>query len=298
MADDFSKISFRKMNGCGNDFVIVDSRRMAGFSPFMMPMFVRDVANREAGIGCDQFILLEEPHKGGDVLMKIYNSDGNPAEACGNGMRCVAHLEMQEKNRERLIVETLWSNSVCEKVGPETVRADMGIPLFKWHEIPLSHEVSDTSRIEFDDIEGITLPTGCAVNAGNPHIVFFVDDLTFTTLELDRVGPLLEHHRLFPEGVNVSFAHTRQEGGVDLKVWERGAGATQACGTGACATLVAGVRLGLTERKVCVFLFGGALDIEWRSENNHVLMTGPVAYDYEGQFDWYNTKRQTGESAP
>ncbi len=271
-------IPFRKMNGLGNDFVVLDARPRA--LP-LGPDAVRAIADRKEGIGCDQLIVLE-PSRRAQVFMRIFNADGGEVGACGNAARCVAALVAEEQARGDIDIET--ESGVLSAVvnGDGSVTIDMGAPRLAWDEIPLSEPFHDTRAIELQigPINAPVLHSPAVVNVGNPHCLFFVDDVD--GYDLARFGPMLEHHPLFPERANISLVQIVSPEALKVRTWERGAGLTRACGTAACASAVAAVRRGLTGRKVKVALPGGDLLIEWRESDGHVLMTGPYALDYEG----------------
>jgi diaminopimelate epimerase len=273
-------LSFLKMNGLGNDFVVIDGRR----APVRLTHeAVRRIADRESGIGCDQLIVLENTGSGADLFMRIYNAEGGEVSACGNATRCVAHLAMEETGRRDATVETRAGLLIARRgEAPETISVDMGAPRLRWDEIPLAEEFRDTRAIELQvgPIDAPLLHSPGVVNMGNPHAVFFVGDVD--AINLARIGPLLEHHPIFPERANISLAQVTAPDAIRLKVWERGAGLTQACGTAACAALVASARRRLSDRQATVTLPGGPLLIEWRESDDHVLMTGPFALDGEG----------------
>jgi len=275
MAD---QIPFRKMNGLGNDFVVLDARVQD------LPRDVATIsaiANREAGIGCDQVIVLE-PSSRADLFMRIYNADGSQVGACGNATRCVAALAAVEKERLSVKIETEAGVLPAEVGADGMVAVDMGAPRLRWDEIPLSEEFHDTKRIELQlgPIDDPVLHSPAVINVGNPHCIFFVDDIS--RHDLSRFGPLVENYPLFPERVNVSLAQVTGEDALKVVTWERGAGLTKACGTAACAAAVSAARRKLTGRKVQVSLPGGDLIIDWREDNDHILMIGPYALDYEG----------------
>jgi diaminopimelate epimerase len=272
--------SFLKMNGLGNDFVVVESRT-APFEP--TPAEVRAICDRAAGIGCDQLIAIDPPSGPGMTAgVRFWNSDGEVTGACGNGTRCVGWLMMQSTKLPQVTLGTAGGLLVANDAGEKLVSVDMGEPRLGWQDIPLAEEM-DTKGIELQvgPIDNPRLHTPGAVNMGNPHVVFFVNDAANAPIRED--GSLIEHHPLFPEGVNVGFAQIAARDHIILRVWERGAGATKACGTGACAALVAAVRRGLTDRKATVSFAGGDLFIEWRESDGHVIMTGPVALEFTGQ---------------
>ena len=271
-----NRIPFRKMNGLGNDFVVLDVRE----HPLRLrPSEAAAIADRELGIGCDQVIALE-PSTDADAFMRIWNADGGEVAACGNAARCVAALLAAERDSPEVSIATESAILATRVNADGSVTVDMGIPRFNWDEIPLSEPVRDTKRIplQFGDDPGVGSPS--AVNVGNPHCIFFVEDLEAHDLPL--FGPRLENHRLFPERANISLAEVTGLNSLRLRTWERGVGLTKACGTAACAAAVAATRRGLTERRVSVILPGGDLMIDWREEDDHVLMTGPYALDYEG----------------
>ena len=271
-------IPFRKMNGLGNDFVVLDARARA------LPLgadALRAIADRKEGIGCDQIIALE-PSRRADVFMRIWNADGGEVGACGNAARCVAAIVAAERGEKSVSIET-ESGVLAALAGADgTVTVDMGAPRFAWNEIPLSEPFHDTRRIELQigPIDAPVLHTPSVVNVGNPHALFFVDDVA--AHDLAKFGPMLEHHPLFPERANISLVQVLSQDHLRVRTWERGAGLTRACGTAACAAAVAAARLKLAGRKVSVSLPGGDLLIEWREGDGHILMTGPYALDFEG----------------
>jgi len=275
---DANVLKFRKMNGLGNDFVVVDARAHA---LALAPEAVRVIADRKEGIGCDQLIALE-PSTEADVFMRIWNADGGEVAACGNAARCVAGLIAQEQARPQVTIETEDQVLGAAVVGDGLVTIDMGEPRLGWDEIPLAEPFHDTRRIELQagPIDAPVLHSPAVVNVGNPHALFFVDDVE--AIDLGRIGPMLEHHPLFPERANISLVQVLGPEHVKIRTWERGAGLTRACGTAACASAVAAIRRELTGRKVKVSLPGGDLVIEWRENDGHVLMTGPYALDFEG----------------
>ena len=271
---------FLKMNGLGNDFVVVEARS-APFSPTAAE--VRAIADRTSGIGCDQLIAIEppDPQQGGvDARVRFWNSDGEEVSACGNGTRCVGWLLMQASGRDEATIETKAGRLLAQRAGERLVSVDMGKPGLDWRDIPLARE-QDTRSLDVTLYEDPSLATspGC-VSMGNPHVVFFTHDLG--AVPIAAAGPIVEHHPLFPEQVNVGFAQVLGRDRIALRVWERGAGLTKACGTGACAALVAAARRDLTDRTATLVLDGGELLIEWRADD-HVIMTGPAAVDYAGE---------------
>lgn len=269
---------FLKMNGLGNDFVVVDARRVP-FNPDETE--VRRIADREKGIGCDQLVSIEAG-SGADANVRFWNADGEEVGACGNASRCVAWLLLEENDAPEVTMTTRSGVLHAVRAGERLVSVDMGRPRLRWDEIPLSEEM-DTRGVELQvgPIDEPLLHTPGCVSMGNPHVVFFVPDAE--QAPVIEVGSMIERHPLFPEGVNVGFAQIRGPADIRLRVWERGAGLTRACGTGACAALVAAARRGLTGRQARVELDGGVLVIEWREEDDHVIMTGPVQTDFEGR---------------
>jgi diaminopimelate epimerase len=268
---------FFKMNGTGNDFVVVDARAEP-FAPDAAR--IRAIADRAGAAGCDQLIAIE-PSNRADAFMRIWNADGGEVDACGNATRCIGWLLMLEAHKDSATVETNAGLIAVSRAGHERVTVDMGEPRLSWEQIPLAEEM-DTRGIELQvgPIDAPHLHTPGAVSMGNPHVVFFVPDAQAAPVA--KAGPLIEHHPLFPEGVNVGFAEIRAADRIRLKVWERGVGLTRACGTGACAALVAAHRRGLTARKATIETDGGDLVIEWRQSDGHVLMTGPVEFEFSG----------------
>jgi len=262
-----------KMNGCGNDFVILDARSRGALP--LSDAQARAIADRKSGVGCDQVIALERSMRG-DAYMRIWNADGGESDACGNAARCVAWLLMEEGGSVSRRIETRAGMLYAERAGDQIITVDMGSPLLKWEEIPLARAMA-TDRMEYD-VNG--LPAPGAVNMGNPHVVFFVNDVRATPIE--TLGPRIEHDPLFPQRVNAGFAEVRSPQQIRLRVWERGAGLTKACGTGACAAVVAAHRQGRTGRSVEVLVDGGSLQIEWREGDDRVLMTGPVELEGTG----------------
>jgi diaminopimelate epimerase len=264
------RVPFIKMHGLGNDFVVLDARAEA--LPPVGPAMVATLADRRTGIGCDQLILLE-PSTAADFRMRIFNSDGGEVEACGNASRAVALLHGKTAQ-----IETAGGTLVIEPAAGGA-RIDMGHPRFEWEDIPLAYAM-DTLAMPVG-WEGLEQPG--AVNVGNPHVVFFVDDVDAVPLE--RLGPEIEHDPLFPQRINVNVASVEGDSAMRLRVWERGVGLTRACGTGACASAVAAMRRGLVGRAVTVHLPGGPLAIEWGADGN-IAMTGPAAESFRGSFDW------------
>jgi diaminopimelate epimerase len=275
--------AFTKMNGLGNEIVVVDMRHEQGA---IGPAEARAAAKPE-GAPYDQLMALHAPRTPGtDGYVRIYNSDGSEAGACGNGMRCVAELLFKETGKRALTFETSAGLLNCwQGDAPLISTVDMGKPRFAWNEIPLAEEFRDTRAIELQigPLDKPILHSPSVVSMGNPHAIFWVDDVT--AYDLGEIGPMLEHHPMFPQRANISLAWVASREHIVLRTWERGAGLTRACGSAACASAVAAARLRRTGRTVTVTLPGGDLTIEWRERDDHVLMTGPVAYEYEGRFD-------------
>jgi diaminopimelate epimerase len=269
-------VPFRKMHGLGNDFVVLDRRA----EPIAIDSaLTRALADRHTGIGCDLLILIEAPRDpAAQVFMRFLNADGSEAAACGNGARCIARLIAEETGKRRVRLETLAGLLDTELLPGQRVAVDMGPARTGWDEIPLARPM-DTLRV---DLALGPLAAPVCTNIGNPHATFFVADAE--TVDLAALGPRLERDKLFPERANIGVATVRDPEHIRLRVWERGAGLTRACGTGACAALVAAHRRGLTGRRATVALDGGELEIVWR-DDGHVMMTGPATLAYEGQFD-------------
>lgn len=270
---------FLKMNGCGNDFVIFDARAYGGLA--LTPQQARAIADRREGVGCDQVIAIERSLRG-DAFMRIWNADGSEVSACGNAARCVAHALLRESGAPAHVrIETAAGLLLAHAAG-EHLTVDMGSPLLKWEEIPVARP-TDTIHLEYAAPAPFTglLGSPGGVNMGNPHAVFFVEDAMAAPVA--EAGPLIERDAFFPDRVNVGFAEVRGPDRIRLRVWERGAGLTKACGTGACAAVVAAHRAGLTGRSVAVVLDGGELHIAWRAGDDRVLMTGPVEVEREGE---------------
>jgi len=275
--------AFVKMNGLGNEIVIVDLRAV----PTAVSAAEARAVAQPGGLHYDQLMVLHAPRTPGtEAYVRIYNNDGSEAGACGNGMRCIAELMFGESGKTALTFETKAGLLNCWKgAQPRVSTVDMGMPRFAWNEIPLAEEFRDTRAIELQigPIDKPILHSPSAVNMGNPHAVFWVDDVA--AYDLAKIGSLLEHHPIFPERANISLAAVEARDHIVLRTWERGAGLTKACGSAACAAAVAAARLKRTERMVRVTLPGGDLLIEWRARDDHVLMTGPVEYEFAGTFD-------------
>lgn len=271
-------IPFRKMNGLGNDFVVLDARAQ--------PLVISEnaakaIADRKTGIGCDQLIVLEKS-SGYDVRMRIWNAEGGEVQSCGNASRCIADLLFDENDTNTATISTKGGMLIASKAGDKMVTIDQGLPRFGWKDIPLSEAFADTRHIEmqYGPIDHPLIHSPSVVNVGNPHCIFWVDDLD--VVDLGRAGPMLENHPLFPERANISFAKVLARDHIILRVWERGAGLTKACGTAACATMAAGHRIKIIDDKCRITLPGGDLHMAVRESDGHVMMTGPVAYEFDG----------------
>ena len=276
-----SNRTFAKMNGIGNEIVIVDLRDS---QTVVSAAEARAIAG---GIAYDQMMVLHPPRlQNTAAFIRIYNNDGSEAAACGNGMRCVARRVFEETGKDALTFETRAGLLNCwQGLAPEHYTVDMGAPKFDWRDIPLVEEFHDTRAIELQigPIDTPVLHTPSAVSMGNPHAIFWVDDVN--AHDLGRFGPLLENHPIFPERANITLAHITNRDHITIRTWERGAGLTKACGSAACATAVAAARLRRANRTVTVTLPGGNLAIEWRERDDHVLMTGPAVFEFENRFD-------------
>jgi diaminopimelate epimerase len=272
-----------RMNGAGNAIVVLDLR---GSSLAPSPEDARTI-HRAPGLAYDQMMALSDSKSDGTAaFVRIYNNDGTLAEACGNGTRCVADRLCRELGIETLELETEAGRIACERLAPWVYRVDMGAPRLGWDAIPLARPVEDTRLVDLGWPEGdplAALGSASVVSMRNPHAVFFVPDLA--RVEPEAWGARIEVHPMFPQKANVTFAEIGARDRVAARVWERGVGLTLACGSAACATLVAASRLGLMERKGTVRLPGGDLVIEWRASDNHVLMTGPVEFEGERLLD-------------
>jgi diaminopimelate epimerase len=270
------EIPFIKMHGAGNDFVVLDGRAQ----PLgLTPERIRRLADRRRGIGWDQLLSLEPGQDGADVFMRIHNPDGSEAGACGNGTRCVALLVGRALGRTALTIRTVAGDLPATLLPDGRVTVDLGPPRLGWADVPLAAPL-DTLHLPLAE-GGIADPAGCSM--GNPHATFFVPAIE--GLDIARLGPRFETDALFPDRANIGFAQILSPERIRLRVWERGAGLTLACGSGACATLVNAVRRGLTARRVEMLLDGGALTLEWREADGHVLMTGPAETSFTGLID-------------
>ena len=272
------------MNGAGNRFAVFDARHEPGF--VIGEKKVKTICKPGSSVmgakGADQLIIMREPKsEGANVFMEIWNQKGFQVDACGNATRCIAWLYMRDANVTSMVLETNAGLLLCAEAGKNQIAVDMGAPKLEWEQIPLT-EVMHTHHVDVKvgPIDNPVLHNPGAVNMGNPHCVFFVDD--FEKAKPEKVGPMIEFHPLFPEQANVGFAIVENKDKIRLKVWERGVGMTLACGTGACAAVVAAVRQKRSNRKVEVVVDGGVLLIEWRESDDHVIMTGPVELESEG----------------
>jgi diaminopimelate epimerase len=273
--------AFRKMNGIGNEIVVVDLRAHPE------PIGAADARAAATRVPYAHMMAIYPPRTAGtDGFVRIYNNDGSEAGACGNGMRCVAAVVFAEGGKDALTFETRAGLVSCWRTdSPDRFTVDMGKPRFAWDEIPLAEEFRDTRGIELQigPIDAPVLHTPSVVNMGNPHAVFWVEDPY--AYDLAKFGPLLEHHPIFPERANISLAAVKARDHIVMRTWERGAGLTKACGSAACAVAVAAARLKKAERTARLSLPGGALVIAWRESDDHVLMTGGIAYEFDGRFD-------------
>ena len=268
------------MNGLGNEIVVVDMRAEPG------PIRAEDIRAAGGAVRFDQMMVLGPPRTPGtDALVRIYNCDGSEAGACGNGMRCVAALLSQETGRSRFCFETPAGVLASWAQDGGRFTTDLGRPRFSWQEIPLAEPFADTRAIELQigPIEAPILFSPSVVNVGNPHALFWVDDVD--AYDLSNIGPMLENHPIFPERANISLVAVRSRCALRVRTWERGAGLTQACGSAACAAVVAAARTSRSSRTARVSLPGGDLDISWRESDDHVLMTGPAVLEWRGRFD-------------
>ena len=261
------------MHGLGNDFVIIDSRNN---NYIINEKNIRLISNRRLGVGCDQVIEIKDS-KSADIFMKIYNSDGSEAEACGNATRCVAGILFASSPKKNILIETVSGILKAESEANGNIKVDMGKPKLGWKDIPLSKNIDEINFEQF------SLKNGFAVNLGNPHVVFFVEDLKNFTI--DKIGPFIETNELFPQKVNVEICQIISDQKIRVMVWERGVGKTLACGSGACAVLVAAYKKGLSKEIAEIQLDGGSLNISWNVKtDNHLIMSGPVSVSFLGDF--------------
>ena len=274
-----ASIPFAKMNGLGNEIVVVDFRKSA--KQFTAAEASAIAASPRSHF--DQMMVLHAPRTAGtESYVRIYNTDGSEAEACGNGTRCIGWMVARETGKSHFTFETVAGILDVAVTSKERISVDMGTPKFGWADIPLAEPFHDTRQIELQvgPIDAPLIHSPSVVNIGNPHAIFWVARLD--VVDLGKVGPMLEYHRLFPERANISLALVKNRQEIQLKTWERGAGLTRACGSGACAAVVAAARKKLTDRQVTVHVPGGALHIDWRADD-HVIMTGPVEEEYVGE---------------
>jgi diaminopimelate epimerase len=272
--------SFAKMNGIGNEIVVLDLRG----DP--VPLTAADARAIASQVPYDQLMVLQPPRAAGtEAFIRIYNNDGSESNACGNGMRCVAKQVFSGTDASALAFESRAGLLQCWRPAPDLYTVDMGTPKFGWQEIPLAEEFRDTRMIELQigPIDAPLLHTPSAVSMGNPHAIFWVDDVH--AHDLGRFGPLLENHPIFPERANITLAQIVDRSHIVIRTWERGVGLTKACGSAACATAVAAARLKRTGRQVEITLPGGELTIDWRASDDHVLMTGSATFEFEGRLD-------------
>jgi diaminopimelate epimerase len=265
-----NKIQAYKMDGLGNDFIIFDKRNE---SIFLTKDQIIKISDRKY-LGCDQVIFIEND-KNNNIFLSFYNSDGSKATACGNGSRCVAYLLMKEKSVKSISLKTKTGTLLAKLDANNLVCINIGHPVFDWEKIPLSKEInSENLKLNISNYNGKKTNGGFALNVGNPHVVFFVDSLN--EYDLKKIGPEIENNNLFPEKCNVTLASIKNDSHIKVKVWERGAGLTKACGTAACATVVASSALKLSKRKANVEFTKGLLNIDWNLDNN-IYMTGEVS---------------------
>lgn len=274
--------AFARMNGLGNEIIVADMRgRTDRITPVAAVALARDPATR-----FDQIMAIHDPKTSGtDYYIEIINCDGTLAQACGNGMRCVVQALADETGRDHFTFETLAGILTAEQHADGLISVDMGKPRFGWQEIPLAEEFHDTRRIELQvgPIDAPVLHSPSVASMGNPHAIFWVDRDVWS-YELEKFGPLLENHPIFPERANISIAQVTASDALTLRTWERGAGLTRACGTAACAATVNAARSDRTGRNVTVTVPGGLLQIEWR-DDDHVIMTGPAEWEFAGTFN-------------
>lgn len=274
------------MNGCGNDFVVLDARKHA---ISLTPQKIRAIASRETGIGCDQILVIGSGRDGSDATMEVYNADGSQPDACGNGARCVALLLGIEQGDKKILLDAGDRKLSCRLIGANQVCVDMGKPEWRPDAIPLSVPLDDTAAINPDLFSPPMLEAADdvgSVNMGNPHGVFFFskqEDLQ--KIDLETLGPALENHSIFPARANISFAHIEAREKIILRVWERGAGATLCCGTAACAAYAIAMRREMCAREACVHLPGGVLQLRQQEDDGDILMIGHAKLDFEGVFD-------------
>jgi len=275
-----TEIPFIKMHGISNDFVVLDARTDA---IDLSEDTIRAIGDRKRGVGFDQLLTLKPAENGADVFMGIHNPDGSTAGACGNGTRCVARLIMDQTGTDQVSIDTVGGLLLARDAGNGLVTVDMGVPRTDWQQIPLSAEM-DTASVPYSitDANGVTYANPVAVSMGNPHLVFTVDNAE--TVPLTEIGPLIEHADILPDRANVSFVSRREDGTLRLRVWERGAGITGACGSGTCATAYAATQRGMMDGRTRIDLDGGPLWMEI-DDRGHILMTGGASYSFHARFD-------------
>ncbi|MGX1308096.1 diaminopimelate epimerase [Amorphus suaedae] len=275
-----TSIPFVKMNGLGNDIVVLDGRDA---SIALRPEAIRRLSPRDGGIGFDQIVTLEPDPDGSDVFMRIANADGGEVEACGNAARCIADRLISDVDTSALSINTLGGRLRAWRRDDGVIAVDMGHARFGWADIPLAAAVDDTDAVTgVAAADGAGLGAGSVVNVGNPHIVYWVADPH--AIDLGRIGPAIEHDALFPRRINVTLARVVDRGRIDIRVWERGAGLTRACGTAACATAALAYRTGRTGSSVTIGLPGGDLEIAI-AEDGTIVMAGGVETDFAGTLD-------------
>lgn len=277
-----SDVQFAKMNGLGNEIIVADMR---GSSARVSPA-AAIALNADPATKFDQIMAIHDPRTPGtDNYVEILNSDGSRAQACGNGMRCVVQALASETGQKLFTFETVAGILSAQEHADGTISVDMGVPRFEWDQIPLAEEFADTRAIELQvgPIDDPILHSPSVASMGNPHAIFWVDRDVWS-YDLDRFGPLLENHPIFPERANISIAQVISRDALIMRTWERGAGLTKACGSAACAAAVSAARTGRTDRIVRITQPGGTLTVEWRG-NDHVIMTGPAEWEFAGTFD-------------
>ncbi len=288
-------VQFAKMNGLGNDILVVDMRGDAGV---VTPKAAIALAANEA-TAFDQIMAVHDPKlQGTDAYIDILNSDGSKAQACGNGTRCVVQALSAETGKQAYTFQTVAGILNAREHADGTISVDMGAPEFHWDKIPLAEEFGDTRMIELQigPIDDPVLHSPSAASMGNPHAIFWVENDVWS-YELEKFGPLLENHPIFPERANISIARVCSDSELDLRTWERGAGLTRACGSAACAAAVSAARTNRTGRTVTVNVPGGPLTIEWLENNNHVIMTGPAQWEFSGTLDPQSGQWQADKTA-
>ncbi|MBL4645276.1 MAG: diaminopimelate epimerase [Hyphomicrobiales bacterium] len=270
-------IGFNKMNGAGNEIVMLDLR---GQNVSVAPDSARAIAKLDGAFFDQLMVLLPPKSDGTAAFVEIWNNDGSKSGACGNGMRCVSAMELDRTGTNAAVFETEAGFLDVQRADGGQITVDMGMPKFGWQDIPLSHDVGDTQAVDLGELaQRVPVHHAAVVNVGNPHAILWIDD--FADYDVTSIGPTLEHHPLFPEKANISLAKVISPAHIILKVWERGAGQTRACGSAACATAVAAARAGKTGRNVRISLPGGDLQINWR-DDDHILMTGPWELEHQG----------------